>query len=364
MNTEDISKLKAEADVAREEAHAAALDAASSPGDLAKQEVATELAKRSSDANAALAAAEAHGLTPPAHPTEPSPANELAHAPWWHYVLIGAAMGLLLLGVAQSARCVFRDRAERMTGAYRLAPADTSADTNSNGSTEASGQSHRNPTACPAASPKEKGDFILRQRAKVVELGDGHRYTAIEFGSFFFANTVILAVFGFISLISLLLITKRGITNAHGTLVAVFLLSSGVGLIYQGMFGVFQQKSNVDSNHTQSVEYGRLVDEIDTYCATGKLAISDPNIVLAKLAENVVPAGGAAANPAPPAAQAKGAEADGKTVEALKSFFVFVGPDEFILYLEWRTEALRKFSISLDEKPVQSLTDPARMTGL
>jgi hypothetical protein len=291
------------------------------------------------------------------------PPSVLPKPSWQSFLIVGAAMGLLLLGATWIAKYASKSNAEKLTNAFKLASSPSPE-------TSASPDAKTAPKECKVVGADlEKQNFILRQRAQIVEYGDSHRTAAIEFGAFFYANVIIVGIFGFIAFISLLVITRTGLSSANGNVVAIFLLSSGIGLTYQGFFGVFQQKSNVDTNAALSVGYGQLTGEIDTYCTTGRLALLDPKDVFASIAKTSTPTLPPPGNSAP----ANLATVTPNIVQASSPmnlappptpFFVELTPVEFILYVDWKMKGYRRFAIALDDKAVSAFTDPARLTGL
>ena len=278
---------------------------------------------------------------------------------WWSFVAIGVMMLIVLAVVSQGAKFYFQWRAGILTSEFVLAPPPpaTPLPNGSPALTTTAEIARSVPTECKIVKDKESQDYVLKQRAQAVEFGDGHRKAAIEFGSYFFANVAILGVFGLISLISVAVIAKTGLDKANGHVVAIFLLASGTGLLYQGFFGVFQQKQNVESNLAQAIVYAQIVSKIDTYCTTGKVATSDPKAFLDYRVKQPAPA--------PPETDKTktGAESadEAKPVEPA-AFFLELDPPTFILFIDWHLEDLRKFAIAFDDKLVPSLTDPNRLS--
>ncbi|MEP7148511.1 MAG: hypothetical protein ABI857_06475 [Acidobacteriota bacterium] len=294
---------------------------------------------------------------------EPQPGAETASVlplpSWWSFVAIGVMMLVVLAVVSQGAKFYFQWRAGALTSQFVLAP-PAPATPLPNGSpapTTTAEIARAIPSECKAVKDKESQDHILKQRAQAVEFGDGHRNAAIEFGSYFFANVAILGIFGLISLISVAVIAKTGLDKANGHVVAIFLLASGTGLLYQSFFGVFQQKQNVESNLTQAIVYAQLVSKIDTYCTTGRVVISDPKTFLDYRVKQP--------STAPPETdKPKTADESADQTKPVEpaAFFLELDPPTFILFIDWHLEDRRKFAIAFDDKLVPSLTDPNRLS--
>lgn len=312
--------------------------------------------------------------TPAAKP-EAQPAGAFIIANWKSYAVILLSMGAILIGTAEITQRVFISRAKYLTRPFQMAstpptpgsPSNTVSDPVPVSDAALSVEDYKTPPQCKIPGHEEHGNFILRKRQQMVAYGDGHLDAAIKFGAYFYSTVAILAIFGFISLISLALITKAGLANSHGVVVAIFLLSTGIGLMYQGFFGVFNQKNNIDANSNLSADYGKLVDEVDTYCSTGKISISDPAAIFIEMAKAAdQPPGsikvGTNTNTAPAKTKAPGESAPQPAKPS--HFYTTVDPDIFILYIDWQMKKLRKFAITLNDKEVSSFTDTTRMPGL
>src|SRR5215203_5988789 len=128
---------------------------------------------------------------------------------WQSFVLIGGIMLIGLALVSQGAKYYFQWRASALTDEFTLAPPKTKS------TPPAAAEIARStPTECQFIPAGEAQTYVFKQRAQAVEFGDGHRRAAIEFGSYFFSNVVILGVFGLISLISVAVIAKTGLDKA------------------------------------------------------------------------------------------------------------------------------------------------------
>lgn len=175
---------------------------------------------------------------------------------WTSYLLIAAGFGIALALTAFIAKYYIIGVGQRLTDDFAVV--DKSLE-------------------CKIVNEPEKRLFINDQRREIALYANGHRKTAIEFSAFFYANLVIFSVFGLIAAISLAIITKTGISEASPHLIAVLLISTGIVILYQGFFAIFQQKNNIENNAKLSINYAKLVNQIDTYCTTGKVNVRDPN---------------------------------------------------------------------------------------
>lgn len=206
---------------------------------------------------------------------------------------------------------------------------------------------------CTFAGDQARQEFINSQRAEISRFGNSHRDSAVKFFTYFYTTYIVFTVFGLIATISLALITKAGIAKASTHLITVFLVCTSIVVLYQGSFGVFQHKTNIDSNAKLSVSYGVLIDQIDTFCATGKLNVRDPNVALTDalpkaVGESKDPTPNVSNRPAPP-------QSETPTVGKIKPFYVEPSGDEFINFVAWQMEHLRSFSIALDDTKVSAV---------
>ena len=286
---------------------------------------------------------------------EQSEPSVLPPPKWWSFLIIAVAMILILLGINKVTMDHAKTKGDDLTSELRLkeVPAKTDGAANTNACS----------IECKAVPDATLQGYIGNQRSQLVRLGNGNLETAVQFGAYFYTNMVILAVFGLISLISLIVMTRYGLKDTNGHVVAIFLLSTGIGLVYQTFFGVFQQRKNVEVNLAQAISYGQLVKQVDTYCVTGKVAISDPAGSLTAIAQTAAPVRGPAA---PPAASAGTAGPPPTGAQAPKSpppFYVALEPADFILYIDAKMRENQKLSILFDDKEVKSFTDSQRLTG-
>ncbi len=251
--------------------------------------------------------------------------NALALTGWTSYVLIAIGLLVLLAFLGLGMGYIIKNRADQMTQAHVLDVAKR--------------------VECSVAGTKDKVDFINIQRAELSGFGNNHRYDAIKFFSFFYTSYLVFTIFGLIAAISLAVITKQGIDKASEHLVTVFLVCTAIVVLYQGASSVFQLKANLDSNAKLAVSYGILVDQIDTYCATGKLNVKDPNEALANAVPKV-PEKPSNVNSNAGATQSQSElPAGGK----IQPFYAEPSGDQFINFVAWQMQHLRSLSIAIDE---------------
>ncbi|MDQ3132356.1 MAG: hypothetical protein M3Q99_16535 [Acidobacteriota bacterium] len=257
---------------------------------------------------------------------------------WTSYVLIALGLFLMIFLITVSARYYVTYEAQRLTKEFKL---------------------DNKPVECKIAPP-EKQSFINAQRQEIVSYAIGHRDTAIAFSGYFYATLMIVSFFGLIAAISLAVITKSGINTASPHLIAVFLISTGIVILYQGFLGVFQQKSNMDSNAKLSVSYARLLNQIDTYCTTGKVNVRDPNSAfldaLSKSDTKVTPTSTPSGTPTLGESTTLKPEGNVK----VSPFYVSLEPDEFINYVDWQMGVYKGFSVSIDETKI-AIIDAKKM---
>ena len=246
---------------------------------------------------------------------------------WTSYVMIAVGMLTLLAIIGLSATELIQYRGRIMTEAHDLTRKTKSWKT------------------CALIEPGPKEDFISGQRTDAVNLGDQHRKNAIAYFSYFYTTYLLVTIFGLIAAISLAVITKGGISSSSPHLIAVFLISTAVVVLYQGSLDTLKQKANIDLNTSSSIKYAVLVDQIDTYCTTGKVAMRDPNdVLLAALPKSAGPAN--SSNQQPDGSQ--NSEAQTKILP----FFVEPDGDQFINFIAWQMERLRNFAITIDDTKV------------
>jgi hypothetical protein len=248
---------------------------------------------------------------------------------WTSYVSIAAGMLILLALIGTVTVYSIRGRARRMTTAHVMQP--------------------REIKACAKVDTVEKLEFVNGQRAEIVKLANQHHENAISYFGYFYATYLVMTIFGLIAAICLAVITKSGISQSSPHVLAVFLISTAIVVLYQGSFDTLKQKANIDLNANASVKYAVLADQIDTYCSTGKISMKDPNDVLLAALPKPEPTqspGGSAANTSQ--------QQPASTVQILP-FFVEPDGDQFINFVAWQMDHLRSFAITIDESKVGSI---------
>src|SRR5215204_433658 len=179
---------------------------------------------------------------------------------WTSYVSIAAGLLILLAIVGLATVWIIKGRARNMTAAHVLQVQDNAA--------------------CVRVDTPEKLAFVNGQRNEIVRLGNQHRENAIAYFAYFYATYLVMTIFGLIAAICLAVITKSGVSGSSPHVLATFLISTSIVVLYQASFDILKQKANIDLNTIASVKYAVLADQIDTYCITGKISMKDPNDVL------------------------------------------------------------------------------------
>lgn len=212
-------------------------------------------------------------------------------------------------------------------------------------------------TECSIVGSQEKQDFIKKQQSDIVKYANSHRETAIDFYGYFYTTYAIFSLFGLLAAISLAIIARKGIDEASPHMITVFFVATGIVILYQGFFDVFQQKTNIDNNAKLFVSYAKLNTRIDTYCTTGNLSLIDPNDVfieslpksLSKYSPaNALPSAPAATNPV-------GSSAQPQSPSKVSTFYISPQPDEFINYVGWQMEQLKAISIAIDDSKIVAI---------
>ena len=254
---------------------------------------------------------------------------------WTSYVMIAAGLLLLLAIVGITTVVLIKGRARDMTKAHFI--------------------KEREVSACANVKDQEKVGFINAQRGEITSLGNQHHDNAIVYFAYFYATYLVMTIFGLIAAICLAIITKSGINDSSPHLIAVFLISTAIVVLYQSSFDTLRQKENIDLNSTASIRYAVLADQIDTFCTTGKISMKDPNdVLLAALPR---------ARPSPEQAAASGQQdaANAEAAGRIMPFFVEPDDDQFINYVAWQMDHLRSFAITVDASKVGSI-DKARFS--
>ena len=248
---------------------------------------------------------------------------------WTSYVLIAAALLVLLAIVGITTVLVIKNRAREMTAAHVLR--------------------HRELVTCANIDTPEKLAFLNGQRADIVNLAGQHHENAIAYFGYFYATYLVMTIFGLIGAICLAIITKEGIGKASPHVIAVFLISTAIVVLYQGSFDILKQKTNIDLNANASVKYAVLADQIDTYCSTGKISMTDPNdVLLAALPK--------AASSEPDKDPDNAPTQTGEPLPVkISAFFVEPDGDQFINFVAWQMDHLRNFAITVDESKIGSI---------
>jgi hypothetical protein len=248
---------------------------------------------------------------------------------WTSYVTIAAGLLVMLTAIGLTATFTIQSRARAMTSAHELQARDLGS--------------------CGPIDSQERLGFVNRQREEARTLGNQHRDNALRYFSYFYTTWLTITIFGLIAAISLAIITKSGISNSSPHLITVFLISTAIVVLYQGSFDTLRQKSNIDLNATTSIKYAILVDQIDTYCITGKVSMKDPNDVL--LAALPAAGGEASAN----TSANRNPEAESPAEPKIMAFFVAPDGDQFINFVSWQMDRLRNFSITVDDSKIGSI---------
>jgi hypothetical protein len=197
-----------------------------------------------------------------------------------------------------------------------------------------------NGVGCKTVPDNEKKAFIDYQKNEIVKFGESHRKTAFMFYGYFYSTFLVFSLFGVLSVISLAIIAKKGYETANGHLMTVFMVSTGIVVLYQGFFGVFQQKTNMDNNAKLYSGYSKLLTKIDTYCTTGKIPMIDPATVL---------------KPQVSVTNTNTATNVTTTQQKTASFYITLDTDEFINYVGWQMEQLKAISITLDDQQIKEI---------
>ena len=255
---------------------------------------------------------------------------------WTSYALVAAALFIVLFVTGYYSKWQIDSKSRELTSAFALT---------------------KEPLECKPMETAEQKAFIASQRAEIVRFAGNHLDTARNFYGYFYATYTIFSLFGLFAAISLAVIARKGIDEASSHLITVFLVSTGIVVSYQAFFGVFQQKSNIENNTKLLVSYARLNTRIETYCATGKLAITDPSAFFAQnLPKQPPPSSNT--NSAPPVNAARSnvnSTVPGSSPEKVLSFYITPTPDEFINYVGWQMEQLKAVSITIDDTKIASI---------
>lgn len=265
---------------------------------------------------------------------------------WTGYIKIALTLAALLLLTVLVAHYAAISKGEALTAAFKLEPKDAE---------------------CKIVTEQGKRDFINAQRREIVAYANSHRETSIKFYGYFYSTYAVFSIFGLIAAISLAVITKLGIEKADNRVIAIFLVATGIVVLYQGFFGVFQQAGNIDSNAKLYVKYAQLVNQIDTYCTTGKLNVKDPALAFADSLpkstpkpavtnSTVTPANTTPANATPANATPKPvATATPPAGVTISPFYLALEPDEFINYIDWQIEHFKTIAIAIDATKIAAI---------
>ena len=253
---------------------------------------------------------------------------------WTSYVLVAVGLFVVLMLTGYLSKCNVDSKSKELTSAFSLSDA---------------------PIDCKPLENDQQKAFITSQRAELVKFAGNHLDTARNFYGYFYATYTIFSLFGLFAAISLAIIARKGIDDAGSHLITVFLVSTGIVISYQAFFGVFQQKNNIENNTKLLVGYARLNTKIETYCATGKLAIIDPNVVFTQNLPKQSSSSNTNSSPPANTTQSNGASGSGSAAEKPSTFYVSPTPDEFINYVGWQMEQLKAVSIAIDDTKISAI---------
>lgn len=240
---------------------------------------------------------------------------------WTSYVLIIIGLMALMFSISALAKCWVAGEADKLTEKFSIPAA----------------------TDCKTISDTDRKTLIKRQQEEIIQYAEGHRENAKKFYGYYYSTTAVVVFFGVLAFITFGIIFyqkgENGGISPH--LITVFVVSAGIATAYQGFFGNFQQKANMDNNARLYSAYSKLLTKIDTYCTTGKITITDPSpIFLARVAEVKTPIPTPATSPTPTPTPAT----------KPTSFFITLETDEFLNYVGWHLEQNKSLSIALDDK--------------
>ena len=255
---------------------------------------------------------------------------------WTSYLLITVGLLLLLFLTVYISKVWVDAETKDLTSAFEL---------------------EDKPLECKIVGSQEKQGFIKKQSSEITKYANNHKRTAIEFYGYFYATFAVFSLFGLLAAISLAVIARKGIDEASSHLITVFFVSTGIVILYQGFFGVFQQKANIDNNAKLFVNYAKLNTQIDIYCTTGKLTVIDPNIVFNDSLPKQ-PATSSSPNATPtanPTAIPDKTPTQTSSTSKVSTFYISPEPDEFINYIGWQMAQLRAISIAIDDSKIVAI---------
>jgi hypothetical protein len=130
--------------------------------------------------------------------------------------------------------------------------------------------------------------------------------------------------------------------------------------MYQGFIGVFQQKNNMDSNAKLSISYARLLNQIDTYCVTGKVSVRDPYQTFLETSTTNDTNSTPQTTPTGSPSSGELTTLNREEYRKVLPFYVSIEPDEFINYVDWQMGTYKAFSVSIDETKI-AIIDSQKM---
>ncbi len=112
----------------------------------------------------------------------------------------------------------------------------------------------------------------LEQQFKEIQIRiSRHKELMLYFYRQHFISISMTSGLALIAGISLIFITKEGISNANPALINIFITTSSAGLLYQRLPGIFKQELNREANRSLFLKYSDLGNTILSYAATGKI---------------------------------------------------------------------------------------------
>ena len=112
----------------------------------------------------------------------------------------------------------------------------------------------------------------LEQQFKEIQIRiSRHKELMLYFYRQHFISISMTSGLALIAGVSLIFITKEGISNANPALINIFITTTSAGLLYQRLPGIFRQELNREANRSLFLKYSDLGNTILSYAATSKI---------------------------------------------------------------------------------------------
>jgi hypothetical protein len=113
----------------------------------------------------------------------------------------------------------------------------------------------------------------IQEQAEIVANRATHHFSVMNYYLVtYYSNLLLGCIFGGLSAISLVLVTRRGWDNSGGCLIAFFLSTAACSTFFLAFTKVCQMDETAKANKVLYLKYATLLNDARTFAATGDYA--------------------------------------------------------------------------------------------